>query len=87
MAADALKTASKKLIKKTAETIGDLIGNKTGEAVTKSYVVTKSYDDDKITSTASLNNPDTASQTDEKLIQVPKRRCKSIEKDSKLLMS
>ena len=31
---DAIKTASKRLIQKTAETIGDLIGNKTADKIT-----------------------------------------------------
>ena len=57
-----LKLLRKKQFKKITETTSDLIDNKIADAVAKSYVVTRYYDNnnDKITS-----NADNASQTEE----------------------
>ena len=52
-ATDAFKIASKRINQKAAETTGDLIGNEIADVLGKLY-------DDKISITASGNNPDTA---------------------------
>ena len=69
-AKDAFKTTSKTATEKTVEATDDLIGNKIA---------------DKITSTVSRSNPHIASQTDEKLIEIPKERYISLEKRQKVI--
>ena len=82
-ATDALKTASKRVIQKTAETAGDLIGNKIADAVGKSS-------DGKITK-VSRNSQQNNSEafTNENDKEIPKERYIYIyiqKKDKKLLM-
>ena len=67
-ATDALKTSSKRVIQKTAEETGDLIGNKIADAVAKPY-------DGKIkrfSKNSQQNNSETV--TNEYNVEVPKER-------------
>ena len=61
-----IKTASRRVIWKKDEATCDEIGNKIADAVAKSYI------DDKITKTASWSAPETTSQADENLLEIPK---------------
>ena len=70
-ATDKLKTTTKKVIQKTANSTGDLIGMKIVEA--KSNAVAKSLDDNKITSTTSGINSKTDSQTNKNSIEIPEK--------------
>ena len=76
-ATDALKTNS--IIQKTAETTGDLIGNKTSDTITKSY-------DGKIT-VVSKNSQQKNSETvtNEHNKEIPKERYVSLEKRQKII--
>ena len=68
---DALTTTSKRVIQKTAEATGDLIGNKIANKITKC---------------SPEINSDNFSEAGEKLIEIPKERYLH-KKGSKLLIS
>ena len=68
---DALTTTSKRVIQKTAEATGDLIGNKIANKITKC---------------SPEINSDNFSEAGEKLIEIPKERY-LLKKGSKLLIS
>ena len=70
---DALKTSSKRLIQKTAETTGDFIGNKIADRVRKVSKNSKQNHSEKVTI-----------EYDK---ETPKERYISLEKDKKLLMN
>ena len=73
-ATDAIKTASKRAIQKTAEATGDLVGNKTADKITS---VSKKKSD---------NNNNNNDDDDVELI-TPKKRTYHLKKDSKILMN
>ena len=73
-ATDVLKTNSKRLIQKTAEATGDLIGNKISDAVAKSH-------DGKITK-VSKNSPQNSLENDK---ETSKERYISREKRQKII--
>ena len=70
-ATDAFKISSEKAIQKAAEAPGDLIGNKTTDAVAESYAVAKSYDNDKIAETL-RTVPSKQNSEFEKSIEIPR---------------
>ena len=78
-ATDTFKTSSKKVIQKTAEAPGDLIGNKIFNAVAKSY-------DGKITKVSKnsqKNNSETVSNEHDK--EIPKEKYVSPEERQKII--
>ena len=78
-ATDPLKTSTKKFIQKTAEAIGDLIGNK------KANVVAKSYDGriTKVSKNSQQNNSKTV--TNEHGKEIPKERYVSPEERQEII--
>ena len=71
-ATDALKTTSKKVIKKTLEATGDLIGNKTADRITK------------VSKSSLLNNSETVANENDK--EIAKEWYVSPEESQKLMM-
>ena len=76
---DAVKTASKRAIQKTAEATGDLIRNKIADRITS--VSTELYSKKK--PDKELNNND--DETENVEIATPKRRCISLEKRKQII--
>ena len=70
-ATDALKTSSKRVIQKTAETTGDLIGTEIANKIAK------------ISKTSQQNNSETVTNEHEK--EIPKKRYISPEKIQKII--
>ena len=69
-ATDALTTASKRAIQKTAEATDDLVGNRTADKITKS----------------SINSPQNTSKTVESETEIPKKKIYLQKKNGNLFM-
>ena len=79
-AADALKTSSKRVIQKTAEANGGLIGNKIVDAVAKSY-------NDRITKVSKIHNRIIQKLQMSKIKKYLKKDTYLQKKENKLLMN
>ena len=80
-ATDTLKTTSKIVIQKTAESTGDLIGNKIDDAVAKSHDGTIT----KVSKNSQQNNSETVTNEHDK--EIPKEKYYLQKKGKKLLMN